>query len=239
VDSLQRAERDVLSVPAPADLVRECPGDPEAGQPADGLGLRDQVAGGQDGLGPGQRDEPEVNPGVLEPEPPPTGDPPPVTGDLLAHGRLEVRDRDRPEAGRRPRPVQRHSGRGQLRLRQQFHVPLRHLVAVPVRAQEGRVGRVVRRGVQAMQPAGRVGLAGQRRVQLAEVADRGLVRLTLQENQDVDVAAGGAEVAGDQRAVQVHADQPAARQQRVPEPIQQQGDVGGKLRPLSRHQRSG
>ena len=59
-----------------------------------------------------------------------------------------------------------------------------------------------------MQPAGRVGLAGQRRVQLAEVADRGLVRLTLQENEDVDVAAGGAEVAGDQRAV-IAVDHPA------------------------------
>jgi hypothetical protein len=238
-DSLQLAERDVLAVPATADLAREGGGDAEAGQPADGLGLGDEVAGGQKGLGAGQRDEPEVNPGVLEPKSPPTGDPAPVTEALLAHGRLEVRDRDRPEARRRPRAVQRDPGCGQLRLGQQLHLPLRHTVAVPVRPQAGRVGRVLRRGVQAVQPAARVGRVGQCRVQLSEFADGGLVRHTLQQNEDVDVAAGGAEVAGDQRAVQVHADQAAARQQRVPQPIQQQGDVRGKLRPVPRHQRSG
>jgi len=90
-----------------------------------------------------------------------------------------------------------------------------------------------------VQPTGRVIRTRQRRVQLSEFADRALVRLTLEQNKDVDVAAGGAEVTGDQRAVQVHAHQAPAREQRVPQMLQQQGDVHGKLRPVRRHQRSG
>jgi hypothetical protein len=107
------------------------------------------------------------------------------------------------------------------------------------RIRASRIGGILGRRVQAVQPADGVSRTRQRRVQLAEFADRGLVRVTVQQDEDVDVAAGGAEVAGDQRAVQVHPGQAAARQQPVQQPLQEQGDVRWKRHPVLRHQRSG
>jgi hypothetical protein len=236
---VQPARRDVLAVPAAADLVRQGGRDPEAGQAADGLALGDQVTGGQDGLGAGQRDEPEINPEVREPGPALAGHPAPVTGNALKHGGLEVCDRDRPEARRRPRAVHRHSGRGKLRLGQHLDLPLRHPVAVPVRAQDIGIGRVLDRHVQAVQPAGGVIGAGQRLVQPAESAGCRLVGLMLHHHEHVDVAAGGAEVTGDQRAVQVYAHQAPALGQHVPQAPEQRRDIRGKLGPARRHQCSG
>ncbi|MGH3185849.1 MAG: hypothetical protein ACRDOL_01000 [Streptosporangiaceae bacterium] len=75
-------------------------------------------------------------------------------------------------------------------------------------------------------------------MQPSQFLDRGLVGLALHHDDHVDVAACRAEIPGHQRAVQIDADQAAARKQPVPQPPQQQGDVRRKLRSghdLGRH----
>ena len=79
------------------------------------------------------------------------GKPAPVAAHLREYGRLDVSNRDRPDAGWRPRPVQRHTDRGQLRLGHDLHLPLRHPVAEPVCAQPVRVAGMLGRDVQAVQ----------------------------------------------------------------------------------------
>jgi hypothetical protein len=59
------AHGDGEAIAAVADLLGQGVRDPEAGQAADRFALGDEVARGQQGLGPGQHDQAVVDPGVL------------------------------------------------------------------------------------------------------------------------------------------------------------------------------
>jgi hypothetical protein len=124
-----------------------------------------------------------------------------------------------------PRAAERHAAREQLGPGHHLQLPLRHplpVPALPVPVMTQAVGVRCRLNVdiEAMQALG--GCAGRRDglVQFLEPLPRGLVRLSLQQDDHVYVAAGRAVVTGRERAVDIDADEIAAGGEAVREPAE-------------------
>jgi prevent-host-death family protein len=66
-------------------------------------------------------------------------------------------------------------------------------------------------------------------MQLPEPPDRGLIRLAIEQHHHIDVATGRTEVTGDQRPIDVDADQIPPPRKPIPETLEHQADVARKL----------
>jgi hypothetical protein len=88
---------------------------------------------------------------------------------------------------------------------------------------------MLRRDVQTMQLPRDPAKPGHVGMQLPQPPDRGLIRLAIQHHHHIDVAAGRTEVTGDQRPIDVDADQIPPPHKSIPETLEDQADVARKL----------
>lgn len=66
-------------------------------------------------------------------------------------------------------------------------------------------------------------------MQFPQLTDRGLIGLASQHHHHIDVAAGRAEVTGDQRSIDIDANQIRPLHQPVPQTLEQEDHVTWKL----------